>query len=221
MKRIKLVIVLSVLAALSIWFAVHQRTQRRLDIELIQAAFAVDTTKVTNLLSQGADPRARYGSVGPSHLAGRDGGYPISADKFTALLALAHSDSQADRIPIARALLAAGADINADDGYGDTALAQCCYMNHEDLALFLIESGANPNTQTRIYIDGTDNITPAHRATQNYRILQALISHGADLKPLDSAGRSILDWAKRENNDLMIALINDATKKYEAAPRNH
>jgi hypothetical protein len=212
-NRIKLVIILATIGALSVWFAVHWRTQRKLDIELIQAAFAVDTSKVTHLLSKGADPRARYGSVGPSHLAGRDGGYPMSADMFTALLALAHSDSLADRIPIARALLAAGADINADDGYGDTALAQCCYMNHEALALFLIESGANPNTKTGLYIDGTYNITPAHRATRNYRILQALISHGADLTPLDSAGHSILDWARRENDDRLVTLINEATKK--------
>jgi ankyrin repeat protein len=187
--------------------------QRQLDLALIKAAFAVDTPQVLRLLKSGASPLAKYGSSGPDHFADSEGGYPMSADKFTALLALAQSDSQADRLPIARALLAAGADINADDGYGDTALAQCCYMNREALALYLISQGANPNTKTGCYIDGTYDIAPAHRATNNVRILKALIDHGADLTVRDSTGDTPLDWAKLHHDEQIMRLIQDATKK--------
>ncbi len=212
MRRKRTIFILIVLLATA-WFIVRHWKQRDLDVALIKASFAVQTGKVIALLILGADPRAIYGSYGPTHFAGKGGGYPMSADKFTALLALAHSDIAGDRLLIARALLAAGADINADDGYGDTALAQCCYMNREALALYLIERGANPNTRTRLYIDGTYDITPVHRATQNPRILKALIDHGADLHVKDSAGDSPLDWAMRES-DQIVQIINQATNKH-------
>ena len=188
-----------------LWW-LHQR-QRGLDVALIQTAFRINPTRVAELIKSGASPNARYGQSGPEHFKGSDGGYPMAANRWTALIALANSDAAGDRVPIAKLLLDAGADINADDGYGDTALAECCYQNREPLALFLLERGANPNTRTGVYIDGTGNIAPVHRATQNPTILRALIQHGADVNVLDDAGNSPLDWATRDDKQEVVHIL--------------
>ncbi len=204
------IIILLILAVLGAsWFVNHRVIhQRELDVELIKAAYEVDVDKVKSLIERGADPRARFESVDEEHFRGF-----MAADQFTAMLALAHSESQKDRIPVAEALLKAGADIDADDGYGTTSLGECCYMSREHLALYLIDKGANPNTKEGLYIDGTYDISPAHRATNNYKVLEELIAHGADLSVIDSAGYSVLDWAKRSGDPRVVDLVQGALNR--------
>ena len=42
------------------------------------------------------------------------------------------------RLQIAKILIDAGAELNADDGYGATALNEAVYFGFQDLALFLM-----------------------------------------------------------------------------------
>jgi len=69
------------------------------------------------------------------------------------------------------------------------------YSGFQDLALLLIEKKANVNTKTGIYIDGTGDITPLHRATGSPKVVAALIDAGANVNAQDSAGDTPLHWA--------------------------
>jgi uncharacterized protein len=124
---------------------------------------------VRTLLAAGADAKAR------------------SKNRFTPLLFAA----QQGNVEIARRLIAAGADVNeaAPDGIaGDTnaarsfkpdteaaALLVAIDSQHEAMAKFLLESGANPNLQ------GAGR-TALHSAVQQAmpELVKALLSRGAD-----------------------------------------
>jgi ankyrin repeat protein len=124
---------------------------------------------VRTLLAAGADAKAR------------------SKNRFTPLLFAA----QQGNVEIARLLLAAGADVNesAPDGIaGDTnaarsfkpdteaaALLVAIDSQHEAMARFLLESGANPNLQ------GAGR-TALHSAVQQAmpELVKALLARGAD-----------------------------------------
>lgn len=75
-----------------------------------------------------------------------------------------------------KALLAGGADINEQfEGYGHTALIVACNYNYEDLAVYLIEQGADIN------IRGSDGSTALIAAASNSpRLVELLLSKGAD-----------------------------------------
>jgi ankyrin repeat protein len=77
---------------------------------------------------------------------------------------------QVDRAEVVRLLLAAGADVNARDAEGNTALL-FCHMNLE-LASLLLRAGADPNVRNH----GGD--TPLHLAGSD-EMQRLLIEHGA------------------------------------------
>jgi len=81
-----------------------------------------------------------------------------------------NSQEQVDRAEVVRLLLAAGADVNARDAEGDTALL-FCHMNLE-LASLLLRAGADPNVRNH----GGD--TPLHLAGSD-EMQRLLIEHGA------------------------------------------
>lgn len=70
-----------------------------------------------------------------------------------------HEASDFHRLKCVRALIAAGADVNAKDDFGKTALALAARRNLVDRLLILIEAGANvslaiqANAQTTINLD--------------------------------------------------------------------
>ena len=101
------------------------------------------------------------------------------------------------RVEIAKLLIKARADLDVDDGFGATALYEAIYDRYDGLALLLIESGAKVNSKTGVYIDGTGDITPLHRATGSPKILKELLAHGADVSSRDSEGETALLWAVR------------------------
>ena len=77
-----------------------------------------------------------------------------------------------------KALLASGADINARaERYGHTPLIIACNYNHEDLAEYLVEQGADVN------IRGTDGSTALIAASSSSpRLVRLLLSKGADAR---------------------------------------
>jgi ankyrin repeat protein len=92
------------------------------------------------------------------------------------------------RLQITRILLDAGADINADDGYGATPLYTAVDRRYEEIAFLLLDRNPKVNTTTGIYIDSPGNYTPLHRAVYNPRLLKALIERGADVNAQASWG---------------------------------
>ena len=93
------------------------------------------------------------------------------------------------RRKIAKRLIAEGAGLDLDDGYGKTALAAATPRD-EEVALLLIESGAKINTSTKCYIDGPCDITPVHSATASLKILEAMLKRGGKVDAVDSRGET-------------------------------
>lgn len=107
-----------------------------------------------------------------------------------------HAAATRRNLEAVRILIAAGADLNLDDGYGSTAMAMAVdvYTRErqvDDVAVALIKAGAKVNTRSRVYIDGPGGETPLHSAAawNQRRAVAALIEAGADLNetPLDYA----------------------------------
>ena len=69
------------------------------------------------------------------------------------------------RSMILNILLSHDADINADDGYGATALYIAIEAHHVDFATTLLSFKPKVNTHTRTYIDDPGGMTPLHVAT--------------------------------------------------------
>jgi hypothetical protein len=92
-----------------------------------------------------------------------------------------------DEVTILRILVSHNADINADNYFGDTALALAVEYDKPLLVSELLEFGANPNTKTRAAIDGPVQETPLHRA-RSTEIYELLLKHGADPTSKDSWG---------------------------------
>jgi hypothetical protein len=123
------------------------------------------------------------------------------------------------RITIAKLLLQAKADVNLHDGYGATALASAVDNRYDDLALRLIDAGADVNTKTGIYIDGSGGITPLHRATDRPHLVKALLAHGADPNTRHDGGITPLHWAVQVPQLESARLLIDAGADVNAKDR--
>lgn len=90
--------------------------------QLVAAAQAGDAPTVAALLADGAPADAR------------SGGFPAL-----------HQAAAADSVAALEALVAAGADLEAADRSGHTALARAALFGRADAVSFLLEAGADPN----------------------------------------------------------------------------
>ena len=120
------------------------------------------------------------------------------------------------KLRVADRLIKAGADVNAHDGNGATALYTAAGYGHLELALLLIENGARVNTKTARYFDGPDDLTPLHEAVRFPDVLAALIAAKADVSARDSAGNTPLHYACLDTNLASVRLLLDAGADPEA-----
>ena len=100
------------------------------------------------------------------------------------LYAVRHGNLEA-----ARALIDAGADVNARDGYGVTPLHHAASENVTGIGKMLIKAGADVNMQDE------SGHTPLHYATRERSavIVGLLFEHGADMDIKDWEGRTAFD----------------------------
>lgn len=111
-----------------------------------------------------------------------------------------------DALTIARILLSSRADIDADDGYGATALYKAVYLKKPEVAKLLVQFNAKVNTKTGIYIDGDGDITPLHRAYWSAELTKLLLEKGADPKAKDTSGRTPRDWSIHSDDPAVAKL---------------
>lgn len=110
-----------------------------------------------------------------------------------------------------RALVAAGADVNAAEGDGATALHWAAYGNDEALVETLLAAGARADAANDL------GITPLHLAAANGHagVVSRLLAHGAAPDPPSEAGVTPLMLAARTGSAevVRILLSRDATSE--------
>jgi ankyrin repeat protein len=107
-----------------------------------------------------------------------------------------------------RAALAGGADVEAEDDLGRTALVRAAYGNHLEAARVLVRAGADPN-----HLDASTQ-SPFLIATSEVgddpRLVDLLLAHGADLRVKDSYNGTGLIRAADRGFPVIIGRLLDA-----------
>lgn len=135
---------------------------------------------------------------------------------FPLLMALTLSGSASPEAPVAdaamqddvervAALLRSGADVNAAQGDGMTALHWAAYNGRADLVETLLSAGADTEALTRI-----GSYTPLHHAARNgfADVVDALVAAGADIEaPTATGGARPLHLAAASGRDQAVKAL--------------
>lgn len=93
-----------------------------------------------------------------------------------------------------KALLDAGANINAQDEHGNTALHFAAKQGHQNIVALLLRRGAQVDVR-----EGSNKYTPLHVATLNRHtsLISLLLKAGADINAQDENGNTALHLAAK------------------------
>lgn len=107
-----------------------------------------------------------------------------------------------NNIDVVRELVYQGADIDSKIDMG-TALMAAVVKGNDDIVLFLLEKGANPN------LKDSNQSTALIYATlfKNKEIMSMLIKYKADKNLKDARNLTALDYAKQFNNEELIQIL--------------
>ena len=114
--------------------------------------------------------------------------------------------SDRDHNEIAKILIEAGANVNAQNNTGHTALLTATHRGNPELMKILIEAGANVNTQAN---DGNTALMIA-AFKSNGTIAKVLIDAGADVNMQNVQGETALIIAASKCNDKMVKILLEA-----------
>ena len=182
---------------------------------LISASARGDLDIVNTLLRRGADPNVKdkreYTAL--SHAV-----EAMYEDVVDALLNRPELDTNAhglNRRPVLLAyvwrdnkervekLLARGADANAQDGDGDTALHGAAQTGNVDMVRMFLDKGANPNAKNRQ--GGTPLMWAAVYGHED--VARLLLSRGADASLKDNDGVTASEWAVRNKRANVVSVL--------------
>jgi ankyrin repeat protein len=169
------------------------------DRRLVEAIRAKDAKRVRSAIAAGAKLAGEEGAQSPLHLAAAVGDSEvIEALPKAAVRKLLEKLDAADRTPLmhaaakgnirtARALLDLGADVNARNSTGDTALRVAASDGTPDVAKLLLEAGGD------LLLPGRLLLTPLDRARERHtpegRMIAALFMRWQEAKaPKKAAG---------------------------------
>jgi FOG: Ankyrin repeat len=132
-------------------------------------------------------------------------GYPqdIVTDRGDTLLNLATYYGHKDAVELL--LTQTTTKLDTANTMGFTSLAAAVFKGHDDIAILLMDRGANINginrtRQTPLMIAAVYNRT---------RLAQELIARGANVESRDVSGNSAVTLATRQGHTDMIALLNE------------
>jgi hypothetical protein len=116
---------------------------------------------------------------------------------------------QNGNVSLAKLLIQKGADVNATDINGETALMAAASGRQTDLVQLLISDGADVNAKDN---GGETALMDAVKAGQN-DIVQLLIQNGADVNAKDNSGKTPLAYAEIPAYSEIINLLKQAGAK--------
>ena len=103
-----------------------------------------------------------------------------------------------------RKAIEAGADINIQNKYGDTALKIASVYNWINIAYFLVKAGADLNIQDE---NGRTLLMEAVYYGRRNELIKILLKGGADKDIKNNKGETAFDIAKRQGNQEMVELL--------------
>ncbi|KAK6705444.1 hypothetical protein SNK05_009341 [Fusarium graminearum] len=148
---------------------------------------------VKMLLDQGVSPAAFY-----------DGKSPL------------HTSAMRGNVESTRLLLEKGADIEAKDKTGKTALLIAATSSKHEILKLLLEKGANVNAKDR---NGWTALLIAARSSK-HEILELLLEKGADIEAKSKVGNTALIEAALDGNSLAVDLLLEKGADIEAKDIN-
>ena len=158
-------------------------------LAIVQALLKAGATVTQHALSRAIKRALRSGNIKLlQELLSSKQRIPFTATTFSHAIPPDAWPTQ-KQLPLAEALVKAGADINGDNG---AALRNCITQRNPLLLQFLIQSGAAVNGCSK------DTSTPLHYAGLRNWVdgAKILLKAGAKLDATDSAGKTPADWAK-------------------------
>ena len=121
---------------------------------------------------------------------------------------------QEGHVDVVRCLAEQGADIEKADESGWTPLIYASLHGQLDVVSYLLEQGANR--------DKADNAlwTPLHCAAYcgHLEVAKLLMVYGADLNARTSKGELPIDFAFREHEGIVQAILDEPKRRMDAAP---
>ena len=104
-----------------------------------------------------------------------------------------------------RAILATGVDVDARNGFGDTALHVAMFQKNLEVVRLLLEHGYDPNA-----IATRNGHTPLHNTipTDNIEAARLLLQFGADRNIRNLEGRTPLAMARSQQRRALIFLLH-------------
>ncbi len=163
---------------------------------------AVDIRDQVNLKIQ-AQQAAREGNIDALKRYLDQGNSPnIVTDRGDTLLILATYYGHKDAVELL--LNHKETKIDVSNKMGFTALGGALFRNHDDIAILLLDHGANVNNKN------TAKQTPLMFAAQfnRPRIARELILRGANVEAKDVLGNTPLSLAQKDNHPQMISILN-------------
>ena len=249
MKKFLITIILPIMVVSLCNSAAGQADSDSLDAELIAAAERGDTAGVQQLLQKGANIEAtdKWGSTPLLRAAQNDKpevvklllekGAKINAGGGGALLAAV----ELGNLAMVKLLLDNGADIEAMDGFGETALLKAVKRRDNDIVKLLLDKGANPGVKDRngntalLYAAGGGNVEvirlllakgardsvdgmALHGAALNGQaeVVKLLLENGGNIESKDRFGCTPLLVAAKEGKAEAVKQLLDGGAKIEA-----
>lgn len=158
---------------------------------LMEAVTYNNTEIVKMLIQAGADVNAKTDDIGVPF--DPDDEYGAPPGRITVLMNAVHS-SEKNALEVVQLLLQAGADVNAKDEQGGTALMLA--VGNLDVVRALLQAGADVNAKR---LDGITTLMSAGRYSQGFKInpkvFEVLLNAGADAKVKDYHGNRAIDYA--------------------------
>jgi cytohesin len=163
---------------------IHLETEEYPDSPLYDAIWNSDRTMTEALVTKAGDARAAKWA-------------PLHATVVT-------GDIQA-----IEDLLAKGADVNARDEDGYTALFIAALRGHKEVVELLLAKGADINARLDVDARGAGGWTSLHAAARHDRksVAQLLIAKGADVNAKTEKGQTALSLAKENGHTKIVELL--------------